>query len=195
MPGLQWLAVSPRHTGPSSDRTLVEAKCFGVMSAAHFSPSNLSTLISFLDPSDTETKQKFEYALNNTSQAASMFLDPTGTPVPAFVFSDKGERHGKEMLRDEEGVLFADLDLSECIEGKQYHDVVGGGYQRFDVFDLKVDRTRRAPVSFKDLEEKDQQVHAGKPRAMDEGELSREGNMQATRDLLMGPSKSSIVDR
>ena len=186
-PGLQWLAVSSSHTGPSSDKISVEAKCFGIMCAAHFSRANLSTLTSILDPSDTDTKSAFEYALQDTSQAASMFLDPTGTPVPAFVISDKGERLEKETLRDEEGVLFAALDLSECIEGKQFHDVVGGGYQRFDVFDLMVDRTRKEPVTFKDAEEK--------PQAMDEGELSREGNMQATRDLLMRPSKSSILDR
>ena len=122
------------------------------MCAAHFSPLNLSTLTSLLDKDDTDTKSIFEYALNNTSQAASMFLDPTGTPVPAFVISDEGERVEKEMLRGEEGVLFADLDLSQCVEGKQYHDVVGG-YQRFDVFDLKVDRTRREPVTFRDSSE------------------------------------------
>lgn len=127
-----------------------EAKCFGIMCAAHFSPSNLSTLISFLDASDTDTKSKFQYALQNTSQAASMFLDPTGTPVPAFTVDEKGKREEKEMLRGEEGVLFADLDLNDAVEGKQFHDVVGG-YQRFDVFELKVDRTRREPVIFTDV--------------------------------------------
>jgi len=119
---------------------------------AHFSTSNLSTLTSSLDSSDTATISQFEYALQNTSQAASMFLDPTGTPVPAFTVSQQGARTEKEMLRGEEGMLFADLDLSECVEGKQYHDVVGG-YQRFDVFELKVDRTRRAPVNFVDAVE------------------------------------------
>ena len=127
-----------------------EAKCFGVMCAAHFSSSNLTTLTSLLDASDTDTKLKFEYALKNTSQAASMFLDPTGTPVPAFAINGQGERQEKEMLRGEEGVLFADLDLAQCVEGKQYHDVVGG-YQRFDVFELMVNRTRRDPVTFTDV--------------------------------------------
>lgn len=32
------------------------------------------------------------------------------------------------------------------MEGKQYHDVIGG-YQRLDVFDLRIDRSRRPPVS------------------------------------------------
>jgi hypothetical protein len=52
-----------------------------------------------------------------------------------------------DCLQEKEGILYADMDLKQCIEGKQYHDVVGG-YQRLDVFDLKVDRSRRDPVSF-----------------------------------------------
>ena len=36
--------------------------------------------------------------------------------------------------------------MAECVEGKQYHDVTGG-YQRLDVFDLRIDRSRRAPIS------------------------------------------------
>lgn len=40
------------------------------------------------------------------------------------------------MLQAEEGVLYADLDMNDCIQGKQYHDLIGG-YQRLDVFDLR----------------------------------------------------------
>ena len=127
-----------------------EAKCFGVMCAAYLSSTNIDKLASMLDDDDTELKQKFEYALKNTSQAASMFLDPTGTPVPAFTVDSEGKQEEEEMLREEEGVLFADLDLSECVEPKQIHDVVGS-YQRLDVFELNVDRTRREPVVFKDV--------------------------------------------
>ena len=122
------------------------------MCAAHLSESNIEALISMLDPSDKAMIETFRYALQNSSQAASMFLDPTGTPVPAFTINEKGEMQEKEMLRDEEGVLLADIDLQECVEGKQYHDVVGG-YQRLDVFELKVDRRRRKPVTFTDLQE------------------------------------------
>ena len=128
-----------------------EAKCYGVMSAAYLSPHSISDLLSHLPSEDVELKQQVEYALRNTSQAASMFLDPTGTPVAGFIVNEKGQREEREMLREEEGVLFADLDLEECVEGKQFHDVVGG-YQRLDVFELKVDRKRREPVSFKEVE-------------------------------------------
>jgi nitrilase len=55
------------------------------------------------------------------------------------------------MLREDEGVLFADLDLDVGVEGKQYHDLVGG-YQRLDVFELNVDRKRREVVNFRGLQ-------------------------------------------
>ena len=126
-----------------------EAKCFGVMCAAHLSRENVQMIGEVLGDRDVKTKDAVRFSLENTSRAASMFLDPTGTPVPSWVVNEKGERAEKEMLMDEEGLLFADLDLNECVEGKQYHDLVGG-YQRFDIFSLRVNRTRREPVEFID---------------------------------------------
>ena len=41
----------------------------------------------------------------------------------------------------------ADVDLAECVEPKQFHDITGG-YNRFDVFRLTVDRTAQRPVVF-----------------------------------------------
>lgn len=85
-----------------------------------------------------------------------MFLDPTGAIHPAFTIDKTtGEKTSKEYLQHEEDVLYADLDLEMCIEGKQYHDVTGG-YQRFDVFDLGVDRRRKDPVRFVDGEDQGQ---------------------------------------
>jgi aliphatic nitrilase len=43
-------------------------------------------------------------------------------------------------LIDEEGIVYADIDLSRCIQPRQMHDITGH-YNRFDVFDLRVDRT------------------------------------------------------
>ena len=39
--------------------------------------------------------------------------------------------------------------MSQCVEPKQFHDVVGY-YNRFDVFELKVTRKRLAPIEFLD---------------------------------------------
>ena len=52
-------------------------------------------------------------------------------------------------MQDEEGILYADIDLSKSIVPKQYHDI-SGGYNRFDIFKLQVDRTRRTPLEFID---------------------------------------------
>jgi len=90
-------------------------------------------------------------ALENAQRGATMFLDPTGAPVKAFtVDGASGERREMDCLQDEEGILYADLDLGACVEGKQFHDVVGG-YQRHDIFELRVNRTRQRPVHFSDL--------------------------------------------
>lgn len=76
-----------------------------------------------------------------------MFLDPTGALIPGYVMGETGDRKKVDFLQHEAGILYADLDLDDCVEGKQYHDVVGG-YQRLDVFQLTVDRSRRDPVTF-----------------------------------------------
>jgi predicted amidohydrolase len=87
-------------------------------------------------------------ALEQSQQGATMILDPTGAPVRGFtVDKATGEKKEKDFLQTEEGILYADMNLDACIEGKQYHDIVGG-YQRLDVFDLTVDRTRHQPVNF-----------------------------------------------
>lgn len=134
-----------------------EAKCFGIMSAAALSADNIATLTSTLpDASEADRAliRRFETALGATSRAASMVLDPAGRVVKGWVVKTTEGKEGEmvreevELLREEEGVLFADLDLELGVEGKQYHDLVGG-YQRFDVFELSVDRRRREPVVFK----------------------------------------------
>ena len=51
-----------------------------------------------------------------------------------------------EPLIDSEGIVYAEIDLSRCIQPKQMHDIVGH-YNRFDIFNLSVDRTPRPPVS------------------------------------------------
>ena len=49
-----------------------------------------------------------------------------------------------------EGLLYQDIDIAQCVEPKQFHDVVGY-YNRFDVFDLKVTRKRLSPIQFLDV--------------------------------------------
>ncbi|RYC62794.1 hypothetical protein CHU98_g3401 [Xylaria longipes] len=125
-----------------------EAKCFGVVCAGHLGVDAIEAVAEGSLYSETISK-----ALESTSRAATMFLDPTGTQLRGFTVDQAtGTQTPTDLLQHEEGILYADMNLEDCIEGKQYHDVVGG-YQRLDVFDLKVNRSRRAPVRFvSDLE-------------------------------------------
>jgi hypothetical protein len=84
-----------------------------------------------------------------------MFLDPTGAALPGYVVNTRtGDKSAKDFLQMEEDILYAELDMETCVEGKQYHDVIGG-YQRLDVFDLKVNRTRKLPARFVEKSDSD----------------------------------------
>lgn len=71
---------------------------------------------------------------------------------PNSAFSGVIDPHGNlvgEPLIDAEGIVYADIDLGDCIQPKLMHDITGG-YNRFDIFTLTVDRSARAPASFMD---------------------------------------------
>ena len=54
-------------------------------------------------------------------------------------------------LIDEEGIVYADIDLARCIQPRQMHDITGH-YNRFDVFDLRVNRRSLQAACFQDGE-------------------------------------------
>ncbi|KAB8201674.1 carbon-nitrogen hydrolase [Aspergillus parasiticus] len=117
-----------------------EAKCFGVICAGMLGPD----AIDIISSSSSSVKQSME----QSQGAATMFLNPTGSPIRGFVIDEvTSAQHSAEFLQAQEGILYADVDLTDCVEGKQYHDTAGG-YQRMDVFDLQVNRTRHQPVRF-----------------------------------------------
>lgn len=126
-----------------------EAKCFGVLSASALSSATIDA-IAHHSPSPNLSSSMVASALEHSPRAASMFLDPTGEIVKGWIVNGKGEKEDREYLQTEEGVLFADLDLDMTIEGRQYHDLGGSGYQRGDVFELKVHRQRKGIVEFVD---------------------------------------------
>lgn len=122
-----------------------EAKCFGISCSAFLGADAVEIIASGAQEPD-----QVRHVLESSQRAATMFLNPTGALVPGFtVHPDTGVEEAREYLQNEEGILYADMDLDDCVEGKQYHDVVGG-YQRLDVFELKVNRTRREPAVFID---------------------------------------------
>jgi nitrilase len=66
----------------------------------------------------------------------------------SMVIGPSGEVIG-DILCEAEGLLYQDIDIAQCVEPKQFHDVVGY-YNRFDIFDLKVTRERLVPIRFSD---------------------------------------------
>ena len=50
-------------------------------------------------------------------------------------------------LIDDEGIVYADIDLTRCIEPTQMHNITGH-YNRFDIFDLRVNRRPQTAVAW-----------------------------------------------
>lgn len=74
--------------------------------------------------------------VERTPRGISVVTGPSGEPVSGI-------------LQDSEGILYHEIDINQCVEPKQFHDVVGY-YNRFDIFDLKVNRKRLKPATFVD---------------------------------------------
>ena len=55
-----------------------------------------------------------------------------------------------EPLIDVEGIAYADIDINRCIQPKQMHDIIGH-YNRFDVFQLRINRAPQSSVAFEDI--------------------------------------------
>ncbi|KAG9557776.1 nitrilase, partial [Aureobasidium melanogenum] len=120
-----------------------EAKCFGIINAAFLDEQAIDIVAK-----GASNEAGVRQTLQLSQRAATMFLDPTGMLKPGFtVDATTGKEQETQYLQDREDILYTDLNVEECIEGKQYHDVVGG-YQRLDIFDLQVDRSRREPARF-----------------------------------------------
>jgi nitrilase len=138
----------PQYDNVTANKTRAAAhcfenKCFGILCAGHLDETTLEVMSSL-----AEKPSYMHHCLTQAPRAVTCLLDPTGATLPGHIIDlESGERTEKDYLCMEEGILYAELDLEKCVEGKQYHDVVGG-YQRLDIFDLKIDRTRRKPATF-----------------------------------------------
>jgi aliphatic nitrilase len=103
-----------------------EGKVFNVVASACLDKSAFEALRG-LDPDARET-------LEQSPRGVSMVFGPSGDVI-------------SETLCETEGLLLQDIDIGQCVEPKQFHDVVGY-YNRYDVFDLTVDRKRLKPIAF-----------------------------------------------
>jgi len=103
-----------------------EAKAFNVVASSVVDDGMLDEL----SPLGTDAVD----IIRHSPRGASMIINPAGSIVA-------------ETTAEKDELLTAEIDLRECVVPKQFHDVVGY-YNRFDIFDLKVDRTRRLPVDY-----------------------------------------------
>ncbi len=106
-----------------------ENKAFGILCSGFMDSIMFDALSAGADPAALEVLEK-------SPRAATMFLDPTGAALG-------------DMLQKEEGIAYASFNLNDCVEPKQFHDIVGY-YNRFDVFDVSINRRRITPATFID---------------------------------------------
>jgi len=105
-----------------------EAKAFTIVAAAPFDATARQAL-SHIGEANLEL-------LDNGSRATSFVVGPTGELLT-------------DILDKEEGLAIAEIDLRDCVPHKRMHDVVGY-YNRFDVFNLTVNRSANRPATFID---------------------------------------------
>ena len=104
-----------------------EAKVFNVVASACLDKAMLNRIADVLGSAVLAD-------IEEAPRGVSVVIGPTGMPV-------------SEVVSKEEKILYCDIDLAECVEPKQFHDVVGC-YNRFDIFRLEVDRSSKRPVTF-----------------------------------------------
>ena len=105
-----------------------EGKVFSVVSCAAITPEIVDT-VAHNDEART--------MLQRPHSAFSGIFGPDGRLI-------------SEPLIDVEGITYADIDLARCIQPKQMHDIIGH-YNRFDIFQLHVNRQPQHRVVFHDL--------------------------------------------
>jgi aliphatic nitrilase len=123
-----------------SDYDMAEA--IKLRAAAHSFEGKVFTIVSCSTVSEeiieamAETHPQARQLLARKNSAFSGILGPDGRVIG-------------DPLIDKEGIVYADIDLSRCIQPRQMHDITGH-YNRFDIFDLKVNRRALNAATFFD---------------------------------------------
>lgn len=102
-----------------------EGKVFTVVACSTISDE----IVDLIAGDDAEARQM----LGRQHCAYSGIFGPDGRPLG-------------DGLVDTEGIVYGEIDLRRCIQPRQMHDIVGH-YNRFDVFDLRVNTTAQRPVT------------------------------------------------
>src|SRR5690554_2483878 len=122
------------------------AEAIKIRAAAHSFEGKLFTIVScstisqeIMDTLKPEVPN-VEELLSRKSSAFSGFIGPNGAVI------------GQPLI-DDEGIIYAEIDLEKCIQPKQMHDILGH-YNRFDIFDLRVNIAPTKRITFIDDSEK-----------------------------------------
>lgn len=137
-------SYSPRWpTHPAGDAGGYDLEAaIRIRSGAHAFEGKLFSIVSsgFLSDAAADLVCRGEPAawalIDSSPRSVSMIIGPSGSVISGT-------------LRDEEGIVYAEVDLGACVVPKQFHDVVGY-YNRFDIFDLRIDRRAHRPATFLD---------------------------------------------
>jgi len=121
------------------------AEAIKIRAAAHSFEGKLFTLVSCSTISDEiknaliDEAPEIESLFERKQSAFSGIIGPNGAVM------------GQPLI-DEEGIVYAEIDLNRCIQPKQMHDILGH-YNRFDIFDLRVNRRSQTNIQFLDSNE------------------------------------------
>jgi nitrilase len=121
------------------------AEAIKIRAAAHSFEGKLFTIVSCstISKEIMETLKpdvpNVEELLTRKNSAFSGIIGPNGAVVG-------------EPLIDDEGIVYAYIDLEKCIQPKQMHDILGH-YNRFDIFDLRVNTAPTRKITFIDNHE------------------------------------------
>ncbi|MFD9689497.1 carbon-nitrogen hydrolase family protein [Kitasatospora sp. NPDC059088] len=120
------------------------AEAIALRAAAHCFEGKLFTVVSC----STVSPEMVDLIAGDDRQLRSQLARPHS--ALSGIFGPDG-RAVTEPLVDEEGIVYAEIDLGRCIQPKQMHDIVGH-YNRFDVFRLHVDDRPLRPLTFPEEE-------------------------------------------
>ncbi|ARQ01283.1 carbon-nitrogen hydrolase family protein [Pseudorhodoplanes sinuspersici] len=101
-----------------------EGKLFTIVSCSTVSEEIIEAMESLVPDARAKLERK--------SSAFTGIIGPDGRTV------------GSPLI-DDEGIVYAEIDLARCIQPKQMHDIIGH-YNRFDIFDLRVNRRAHSPL-------------------------------------------------
>lgn len=121
------------------------AEAIKIRAAAHSFEGKLFTIVSC-----STISKEIKDALRNDVPNVDELLTRKNSAFSGII-GPNGAVVGSPLI-DDEGIVYADIDLEKCIQPKQMHDILGH-YNRFDIFDLRVNTAPTRKITFIDNHE------------------------------------------